>query len=121
MSEYPKHEPQQYQQPYQQPNQPQYQQPYQQPYMVAMAPPTNTMAVVGFILSFVFSLAGLIVSIIALNQIKRTGEGGRGLALAGVIISSVAVAFAVLYLIFVFAFIIPLSSGYSDYNFVLGF
>ena len=41
----------------------------------------NVLAIVGFILAFVFSLAGLIVSLIALSQIKKTGERGHGLAL----------------------------------------
>lgn len=49
----------------------------------------NVLSIVGFILAFVFSLAGLIVSLIALSQIKKTGERGHGLALAGVILSAV--------------------------------
>ena len=49
----------------------------------------NVLAIVGFILAFVFSLAGLVVSIIAFSQIKKTGERGHGLALAGVILSAV--------------------------------
>jgi hypothetical protein len=49
----------------------------------------NVLSIVGFILAFVFSLAGLIVSIIAFSQIKKTGERGRGLALAGIILSAV--------------------------------
>ncbi|WP_123519553.1 DUF4190 domain-containing protein [Frigoribacterium sp. PhB24] len=56
----------------------------------------NVLAIVGFILAFVFPLAGLIVSIIALSQIKKTGERGHGLALAGVILS---IAFMVIYII----------------------
>lgn len=49
----------------------------------------NVLAIVGFILAFVFALAGLIVSLISLSQIKKTGERGHGLALAGVILSIV--------------------------------
>lgn len=111
MSEYPKQYPNEY------PNQ------YQQPAMVPMSQKTNTMAIVGFVLSFIFSIAGLIVSIIAMNQIKQTGEGGRGLALAGVIISAISIAFAIIYLIVVFAVIIPAASQYSSTtsSFILGF
>jgi hypothetical protein len=47
----------------------------------------STLAIVGFVLAFVINIAGLVVSLIALSQIKRTGERGRGLAIAGVIIS----------------------------------
>lgn len=98
-----------YRQPYTHPSDP-YAQPYQSqthpygapqtmdpyagayPSTVAYSPPTNTMA----ILSLVFSLAGLVTSgvtcivgvilgHVARNQIKRTGEQGDGLALAGLI------------------------------------
>ena len=58
----------------------------------------NVLAIVGFILAFVFSLAGLIVSLIALSQIKKTGERGRGLAIAGVIISIVSIIFGIIYI-----------------------
>ncbi|HUR15187.1 MAG TPA: DUF4190 domain-containing protein [Mycobacteriales bacterium] len=60
------------------------QQPYgQQPYGGGQK--TNTMAIVGFILTLVVCPPiGAVLCFIALGQIKRTGEGGRGLALAGV-------------------------------------
>ena len=47
------------------------------------------MAVAGFVLAFMCTAAGLVVSIIALGQIKRSGgaQTGRGLALAGLAIS----------------------------------
>jgi len=50
-------------------------------------PKFNVLAIVGFILAFVVSIAGLIVSIIARNQIKKTGERGGSLALWGIILS----------------------------------
>jgi len=56
----------------------------------------NTLAIVGFILTFIVTIAGLIVSIIALNQIKRTGERGRALALWGVILSIVFMVLGIL-------------------------
>lgn len=49
---------------------------------------TSTLAIVGLILAFFFWPAGLVVSGLALRQTRRTGQQGRGLALAGVIISS---------------------------------
>jgi peptidyl-prolyl cis-trans isomerase B (cyclophilin B) len=70
---------------------------------------TNTLAIVGFILAFLVSVAGIIVSFIALGQIKRTGEGGHGLALAGVIIGFVVTAFWLIYI--VVAIIIAVSYG----------
>jgi hypothetical protein len=50
---------------------------------------TNTWAIVGFVCSLFIPLLGLIFSLIALNQIKKTGEKGRGLAIAGLVISIV--------------------------------
>ena len=53
----------------------------------------KTLAIVGFILSFFISLAGLIVSIVALNKYKvQTDQSGKGLAKAGLIISIVWMA-----------------------------
>jgi hypothetical protein len=49
-------------------------------------PTTNVLAIVGFITSFFVGLAGIICGHIALSQIRRTGEKGRGLALAATII-----------------------------------
>jgi peptidyl-prolyl cis-trans isomerase B (cyclophilin B) len=47
------------------------------------------MAIVGFILSLpiVCPLIGTVLCFIALSQIRQTGEGGRGLAIAGICIS----------------------------------
>jgi peptidyl-prolyl cis-trans isomerase B (cyclophilin B) len=60
---------------------------YQQPITYAAQPPkTNTLAIISLISSFFISLLGVILGHIALNQIKTTGEGGRGLAIAGLVI-----------------------------------
>jgi len=61
--------------------------------------PFNTLAIVGFVLAFVVSLGAVICGHIALNQIKRTGERGHGLALAGVIIGYAGIAFGIIYVI----------------------
>jgi len=79
------------------------------------APPTNTLAILALVLSFVVSLGGIICGHIALSQIKRTGEGGRGLALAGLIIGYVITGFFVLYfigIIIFFVIAIPASTTY---------
>ena len=66
---------------------------------------TNTLAIVGFILTFVVCPpVGAVLCYIALGQIKRTGEGGRGLALAGVWIGIIAVVLAVLIVLALFTF-----------------
>ena len=53
---------------------------------------TNTLAIVGFILSFIVSIAGLICSIMARKQCRETGERGMGLATAGMFIYVIALA-----------------------------
>jgi hypothetical protein len=71
-------------------------------YQPAVAgPKTNVLAIVGFILAFVVTVAGIIVSAIALKQIKQTGEGGHGLALAGVILGIVFSIFWIIYFVVV--------------------
>lgn len=47
----------------------------------------NACAIVGFIFSFFIALVGLIVSIVGLSQIKKRGGKGKGLAIAGIVIS----------------------------------
>lgn len=59
----------------------------------------NTFALVGFILSFVSSILGLIFSILAYRQLKDTPCTDRNFALAGIIISSVSIALALILVI----------------------
>ncbi|TLM81932.1 MULTISPECIES: DUF4190 domain-containing protein [unclassified Pseudarthrobacter] len=79
--------------------QPQYQG-YQQPNTPAK---TNTLAIIALVSSFFISLLGVILGHIALNQIKTTGEGGRGLAIAALVIGYVSMALAVILIIIMFA------------------
>ena len=60
---------------------------------------TNGMAIAALITSFFVSILGIILGFVALNQIKTSGEQGRGLALAGIIIGFVAVGITVLIII----------------------
>lgn len=94
---------------------------YGQGYGYAAPRPTNGLSVASLVLSilgfiwvlpFVGSLAGAIMGHVSLNQIKRTGAGGRGLALAGVIVGWAGVAITGLIVLF---FIIAFASfGFSD-------
>lgn len=56
----------------------------------APAKPNNGMAVAGFILSFFVPLLGLIFSIIGVVKSKNLDGAGKGLAIAGIIISAVS-------------------------------
>ncbi len=81
----------------------------------AYAPPakTNTLAVVslvsaivGFVLvPFIASIVAVITGHMSLNQLKRSGEQGRGLALAGTIIGWVGIGLSILSIIALLAFI----------------
>ncbi|PXA78438.1 hypothetical protein DCC24_00530 [Auritidibacter sp. NML100628] len=64
--------------------------------------PFNTMAIVGFVFSLLIPIVGVICSHISLSQIKKTGERGRGLALAGAIIGWVIIGLGVGFLLFMF-------------------
>lgn len=93
---------------------PNYSQPYAQQY--GYMPPAanqqyNGFAIAGFVCSFFTSIIGLIFSIIGLNQIKRQGGKGKGLAIAGIIIS---VAKMGIYLLLIVMIIVGLVSGMGD-------
>jgi hypothetical protein len=98
---------------------PQYgQQPYGAPgyggypaYAAPAAQQTNTMAILSLIFAFVFAPLGIVFGFIARSQIKRTGEGGDGLALAGLILSIAFTALTILAFIFVFAVVGGIASS----------
>ncbi len=75
---------------------------------------TNTMAILSLVFAFIFPVMGVVFGIISLNQIKKTGEGGKGLAMAGLITSSIFTLITVLYIVFmvVVFFSAASSSGY---------
>jgi len=83
------------------PQQPQYGQP--QPYGAGYAAPrpTNILAIISLVASILgFSIPGIIMGHIAQNQIKRTGDNGKGLALAGTIVGYAGLALGIIVLIF---------------------
>jgi peptidyl-prolyl cis-trans isomerase B (cyclophilin B) len=75
------------------------------PYGYYASPPTNTLAIVSFILAFVVAPAGFVLAIVALRQIARSGEGGRGLAVAGLVVSAVVLFIFVVYVVLLVSFI----------------
>jgi hypothetical protein len=76
-------------------------------------------SIAGLVTCAASSIVGVILGIIALNQIKETGEEGRGMALAGIIIGGVVTALIVIGVIAYFAFFVWLinesSYDYSTY------
>jgi len=61
--------------------------------------PTNTFAVASLVCAFVFAPLGVLFGHISLSQIKRTGEEGRGLAIAGLVIGYVLTALAIIVIV----------------------
>lgn len=57
------------------------------PYPYPAPQPTNGMAIASLICAFVFAPLGIVFGHISLSQIKKSGEEGRGLAIAGLVIS----------------------------------
>ena len=85
----------------------------QLPAGTAYAPPMNTLAILALVLSFVVSVAGIVCGHLALAQIKRTGESGRELAVAGLVVGYVFTGLGVLAVIawIVFAIIYAVFFG----------
>ena len=66
---------------------------------------TNVLAIVSLVSSFFISIVGIITGHIALSQIKKTGEQGRGLAIAGLIIGYIGLVVGIIVAIVWFALI----------------
>ncbi|MDP2587810.1 MAG: DUF4190 domain-containing protein [bacterium] len=63
---------------------------------------TNGMAIAAFVLSLVgLGVLGVIFGFVALNQIKKENQGGKGLAIAGIVIGFISIALLIVWLIFV--------------------
>ena len=73
-------------------------------------PQTNTMAIAALVSALVFAPLGIIFGHLALMQINRTGDDGRGLAVAALVIGYVVTALVVLFLILVVVYFAVLFS-----------
>lgn len=97
------------------------------PYPYAAAPRTNGLAITSLIASianfFVLPLIGAVVGVItghiALKQLRTSGEGGRGMALAGTIVGWVGVGLCLIFIAFIVVWLILVfgAVGYSSYTY----
>ncbi len=56
----------------------------------------NVLSIVAFVLSLVgFNVVAVILGFVGLSQIKKNGQGGRGFAIAAIIIGLVSIVFFV--------------------------
>lgn len=65
-------------------------------YQQGVSSSTNVFAILALVLGILTGFFGIILGHIALGQIKRTGQPGHGMALAGLIIGYLWLAFWVL-------------------------
>lgn len=85
------------------------------PYAAAPTQKTNTLAIVSLVLAFVISLGAVICGHIALNQIKQTGEQGRGLAIAGLVLGYLGLVSGIIGAIAFFALFAVAGNSYTTY------
>ena len=102
---------------------PQYPQQYRQPYpqiayggygparMNSMAIAALVVGVAGFVMTGVLAIVAIPLGHVALSQIKKTGERGRGLAIAGLVVGYVALAGTILVVGFIALLSWSMSSG----------
>lgn len=65
---------------------------------------TNVLGIVGFILAILgFNVIAIVLGAVALSQIKRTGEKGRGFALAAIWVAIIEIVLFIVVLIVVIA------------------
>lgn len=55
----------------------------------------NLLAVLGFVFTFILPPVAIILGVIALRQVKRSGERGHDLALSGIIVSVVFIVIGI--------------------------
>ncbi|WP_231901814.1 DUF4190 domain-containing protein [Microbacterium sp. T32] len=84
---------------------------------------TNVLAIISLVASIagflwvvpvIGPIAGVITGHISLAQIKRTGENGRGMALAGTIIGWAGIGVALLIILFFFIVFIGVAASQSS-------
>lgn len=73
----------------------------------------NTKAILGFIFSFVCWPAGLVLSILGRNEIKRNGGKGKGLTTASFVLCGISVVAAIVAIVMVFTSAPDYSKDYS--------
>ena len=62
---------------------------------------TNVMSILALVFAFVFAPLGIVFGHIAKKQIRRTGDGGRGLDTAGQVHGYIFAHLWILYVIFI--------------------
>ncbi|ROS78342.1 uncharacterized protein DUF4190 [Curtobacterium sp. PhB130] len=76
---------------------------------------TNTLAIIALVAAFVAPLIGFVLGFVAMSQARKRSEGGRGLALAAVIVGG---AITLLYiLLFVLIAVLAANAPAPSYSY----
>jgi hypothetical protein len=65
------------------------------PYGAPAQQGTNTLAIIGFVAAFLCGIAGIVMGIIAMNQIKQSGQKGQGLAIAAIAVGALNIVLSI--------------------------
>lgn len=89
------------------------------PYQQQQAPQsekTNTLAILSLIFGFLVNIVGIVLGFVALNQIKRTGEKGRGLAIAGIVVGFISLIGGIIFAILMLAGLNEVAKSAASYE-----
>jgi len=70
---------------------------------------TNALAIVSLVCAFLFAPLGIIFGHISLSQIRKTGEEGRGLAIAGLVISYLVTVLTIVVVVLSVVFVVQVA------------
>ncbi|WEO75692.1 DUF4190 domain-containing protein [Cryobacterium sp. SO2] len=79
-----------------------------------VAPRTNTLSIVSLVTGFFCSIAAVITGHLALGQIKRSGEAGKSLAIAGLILGYLGIAATAVGVLLIVLFAATLGAFFSS-------
>ncbi|MCH5166480.1 MAG: DUF4190 domain-containing protein [Erysipelotrichales bacterium] len=75
---------------------------------------TNTLSIIGFVVSIFSVIFGILLCVISLNQIKETKEKGKGLAISGIAINILKIiSIILLFVLYIFS---PTTVDENDYK-----
>ena len=61
-------------------------------------------SIVGVFCGGVLSIIGIVLGFVALNQIKRSGQGGKGMAQAGIIVGIISLILGIILSVYYFSY-----------------
>ncbi|MFI5508829.1 peptidylprolyl isomerase [Mycobacterium sp. NPDC051804] len=78
--------------------------------------PTNPLAIASLVCALLFAPLGIVFGHISLSQIKKSGEEGRGLAVAGLVIGYLVTALAILVVVLSVLFVIAVGRSLENFD-----